>query len=258
MSLIFNARREKREREREREEEEERRTGRRIRLHHTRRREQCLYGSDEILSSSWCFSNSISRAYVHICMYACVCVCACMCVSHLEQTSVLTKYKSAAEIANKALAYVASLCVPDARVYDICVAGDTFLEEQCAGVYAKSKPAVEKGIAFPTCVSANECVCHCSPASADAGLTLSEGDLVKIDLGCHIDGWIAVCAHSLRVGGGEVRTRHNTYHHNTPQTILYYVCASLSLSLCSFVCPFRTSKSHMPPLQREHHQRGGT
>ena len=176
-------------------------------MHHTRRREQCLYGSDEILSSSWCFSNSISRAYVYICMYACVCVCVCMCVSHLEQTSVLTKYKSAAEIANKALAYVASLCVPDARVYDICVAGDTFLEEQCAGVYAKSKPAVEKGIAFPTCVSANECVCHCSPASADAGLTLSEGDLVKIDLGCHIDGWIAVCAHSLRVGGGEVRTR---------------------------------------------------
>ena len=109
----------------------------------------------------------------------------------------MTKYKCAAEIANKALAHVASLCVPEARIYDICVAGDAFLEEQCAGVYAKSKPAVEKGIAFPTCISANECVCHCSPATGDGGGTLSEGDLVKIDLGCHIDGWIAVCLDGL-------------------------------------------------------------
>jgi methionine aminopeptidase len=44
-------------------------------------------------------------------------------------------------------------------------------------------------------------VCHCSPLESDT-LTppLALGDLVKIDLGCHVDGLIAVAAHTVRVG----------------------------------------------------------
>ena len=133
----------------------------------------------------------------------------------------MTKYKIAAEIVNKCMAYVSSLCVPEASIYSICVAGDAFIEEQCAGVYNKSKPAVEKGIAFPTCVSVNECVCHCSPAiaSEEPSGKIKDGDLVKVDLGCHIDGWIAVCAHSLKVG--EVRGRYETRRDETRHSVAW-------------------------------------
>lgn len=36
---------------------------------------------------------------------------------------------------------------------------------------------------------------------------LKAGDLAKIDLGAHIDGFIAVVAHTVHVGGGEITGR---------------------------------------------------
>ena len=57
-----------------------------------------------------------------------------------------------------------------------------------------------KGIAFPTCISVNNCICHFSPLTTELVVTLADGDLVKIDLGAHIDGVIAVVAHTLVVG----------------------------------------------------------
>ena len=52
-----------------------------------------------------------------------------------------------------------------------------------------------------SCVSVNECVCHNSPLESDVpGDTLSSGDLVKLDLGCYVDGYIAVAAHTMVCG----------------------------------------------------------
>lgn len=59
---------------------------------------------------------------------------------------------------------------------------------------------MKKGIAFPTCLSVNNCICHFSPSKNDPDLVLKEDDLVKIDLGAHIDGFIAVAAHTMVVG----------------------------------------------------------
>jgi len=57
-----------------------------------------------------------------------------------------------------------------------------------------------KGIAFPTCVSLNNCAGHFSPLPEDPVVNLKEGDLVKIDLGVHIDGYISQCAHTTLLG----------------------------------------------------------
>ncbi|KAE8955652.1 hypothetical protein PR003_g32924, partial [Phytophthora rubi] len=46
--------------------------------------------------------------------------------------------------------------------------------------------------------SANEIVCHFSPLPNES-LSLQAGDWVKIDLGCHIDGYVAVVAHTAVV-----------------------------------------------------------
>jgi methionine aminopeptidase len=58
---------------------------------------------------------------------------------------------------------------------------------------------MKKGIAFPTCLSVNNCICHFSPSKNDPDLILKEDDLVKVDLGAHIDGFIAVVAHTIVV-----------------------------------------------------------
>ena len=36
------------------------------------------------------------------------------------------------------------------------------------------------GIAFPTCVSLNHCVCHFSPLRSDPAVNLAAGDLLKM------------------------------------------------------------------------------
>ena len=62
------------------------------------------------------------------------------------------------------------------------------------------------GIAFPTCVSSNAAICHMSPLSSDpeGSNVLKKGDVVRIELGAHIDGYIAQAAHTVIIGASKV------------------------------------------------------
>jgi len=104
---------------------------------------------------------------------------------------------------NSTLVEVVGMCQPGARVVDICKAGDASIVAKTDAIYRQKKDGkkIEKGIAFPVCVSVNNCVCHFTPLeSEEPQVVLALGDMVKIDLGCHIDGYIAVAAHTITVG----------------------------------------------------------
>ena len=73
------------------------------------------------------------------------------------------------------------------------------MEEEVRKVFNNKKSKkLERGIAFPTCISVNNVIRHFSPLS-DEPTKLDEGDIAKIDLGCHIDGFIAQAAHTIVV-----------------------------------------------------------
>lgn len=112
---------------------------------------------------------------------------------------VVTKYKMAAEIVNDVLKKLMEKCTDGTNALDVCVLGDKLLLEDTGKVFKKEKD-MKKGIAFPTCVSVNNCICHFSPLKSDAGIVMKDGDMVKIDLGAHIDGFAAVAAHSVVIG----------------------------------------------------------
>lgn len=114
----------------------------------------------------------------------------------LSNSDVVTKYKLASEIAQSALQGVLSQLVAGKDVVELCQFGDLIISQRCSAIFKSRK--VEKGVAFPTCVSVNEIICHASPL-ANESLTVKAGDWVKIDLGCHIDGYIAVVAHTAIV-----------------------------------------------------------
>ena len=118
-------------------------------------------------------------------------------VFDLSEETVVTKYKMASEIVQKTLEGLIGECVAGKKVSDICAFGNAVVEFQCKKIFKNKK--VEKGLAFPTCISVNECVCHNSPLPAESD-TLKDGDVVKIDLGAHVDGYIAVLAHTHVVG----------------------------------------------------------
>uniref|UniRef100_A0A2I3HTQ3 Peptidase M24 domain-containing protein n=1 Tax=Nomascus leucogenys TaxID=61853 RepID=A0A2I3HTQ3_NOMLE len=83
-------------------------------------------------------------------------------------------------------------------VLSLCEEGDAMIMAETGKIFKKEKE-MKKGIAFPTSISVNNCVCHFSPLKSDKDCILKEGDLVKIDLGVHVDGFIANVAHTFVV-----------------------------------------------------------
>lgn len=109
----------------------------------------------------------------------------------------MDKYKDASKIAVKVLGVLVAKAVDGAVVLDLCRLGDELMLKELSLVHNKKK--TEKGIAFPTCVSINE---QCGNNSVmDNTLVLKKGDMVKIDLGVHIDGYVGQNCHTIVVGG---------------------------------------------------------
>lgn len=117
----------------------------------------------------------------------------------IAEDIVVTKYKMAAEITNRVLKEIMDKCVNGASTIQLCEFGDNRLLDETSKVFKKEKN-LKKGISFPTCISANNCICHYSPLKSDPDYILKDGDLIKIDLGCHIDGFISVAAHTFVIG----------------------------------------------------------
>lgn len=114
----------------------------------------------------------------------------------ISEDLVVTKYKLAGEIVNRTLNTLIESVKVGVGVKELCDKGDALLLEETGKVFKKEKE-LKKGIAFPTCLSVNNCICHFSPTKNDPDYILKEDDVVKIDLGAHIDGFIAVAAHTV-------------------------------------------------------------
>uniref|UniRef100_A0A3P9LX83 Proliferation-associated 2G4, b n=1 Tax=Oryzias latipes TaxID=8090 RepID=A0A3P9LX83_ORYLA len=118
---------------------------------------------------------------------------------------VVTKYKMGAEIANREWKLVTA-ATAGVSVLSLCEKGDALIVAETGKIFKREKD-MKKGIAFPTCVSVNNCVCHHSPLKSDPDVILKDGDIVKIDLGVHVDGFISNVAHSFVVGDNPVTGR---------------------------------------------------
>eukprot|EP00041_Stephanoeca_diplocostata_P019563 m.424062 g.424062 ORF g.424062 m.424062 type:complete len:394 (-) comp21337_c0_seq1:1225-2406(-) len=128
----------------------------------------------------------------------------------LENADVVTKYKMAGEMASRVLKAVREKCVAGAKTFDICKFGDEQIMAEVGTVYNKKDDngkLVPKGVGFPTCISVNHCICHNCPIESDAEILLADGDVIKIDLAVHIDGFIAPVATTFVLGESEVTGR---------------------------------------------------
>lgn len=77
------------------------------------------------------------------------------------------------------LKQVLDRCIVGASVREICEFGDKLLTEETNKVFKKEKE-LKKGIAFPTCISVNNCICHFSPIASEPDLILKDEDMVKV------------------------------------------------------------------------------
>ncbi|KAJ3052110.1 putative metalloprotease arx1 [Rhizophlyctis rosea] len=111
--------------------------------------------------------------------------------NQLSDSNVVNKYHSAAAIANEAMRRVLEQVQIGRRVIDICKLGDDYILSTASKMFKKG----ERGIARPTCLSINNVVRNYCPCDDDQTVLVA-GDVVKIELGAHIDGYIATLAHT--------------------------------------------------------------
>ncbi|KAJ2785014.1 hypothetical protein GGI15_002080 [Coemansia interrupta] len=104
------------------------------------------------------------------------------------------KYKSASAIASYVLQSVVGIVAPGMSVAAICSYSDALVSAHCKSVYRKEQ-GIERGISFPTTVSVNKVIQNYSPSSEDDYI-MREGDVVKVEIGVHIDGYISSAAHT--------------------------------------------------------------
>lgn len=126
-------------------------------------------------------------------------------VTDLSNSDVCTKYQEACKIVNLTLEGLVKQCLPGAKVVDLCIFGSSVMEAAANKLYTKKVNGVmmDRGIAFPVCISVNDVVCNHSPLLSEELQPLKAGDVVKMDLGCHLDGFIAVAAHTIVVPDGD-------------------------------------------------------
>lgn len=120
----------------------------------------------------------------------------------IAEDVVVTKYKMAGDMADRILKKLIAKCVDGANAIELCKEGDKLIEEETAKVFKKEKEML-KGVGFPTCISVNNCICHFSPLNSEKEVLLKTGDMVKIDLATHIDGFIGSVAHTMVVGASK-------------------------------------------------------
>ncbi|KAK3207923.1 hypothetical protein GRF29_96g843318 [Pseudopithomyces chartarum] len=122
----------------------------------------------------------------------------------LANPDTLTKYKTAATIAEKVLKEVSGWIKADANIVELCERGDKLLEEEIGKVYKGKK--IPKGIGHCTTISPSSYVTPYTPLKSDAeeaAATLKEGEVVKIQLGAQIDGFPAIVCDSVLVGASD-------------------------------------------------------
>ncbi len=101
----------------------------------------------------------------------------------------LPRWREASRIAARARETGLRLLVPGARRRDVAEAIEAVIRS------AGARPS------FPANLSRNDEAAHYTPGPEDT-VTFSEGDLVKVDVGAHLDGAIADTADTVEVGGG--------------------------------------------------------
>jgi curved DNA binding protein len=106
----------------------------------------------------------------------------------------LDKYKIAGEIASKSLNLIIPKIVPNAIISELCKESDDYILSELDKIYKK----LPKGIAFPTSISKNHMAGYFSPLLTDP-IKIEDGDLIKIELGVHIDGFPALIAYTVLV-----------------------------------------------------------
>ncbi len=122
--------------------------------------------------------------------------------SQLEDPENIKKYKTAGLIATKTVNEILKYTKPNSKLLDLHIIGNKFISTELTTVYKDIK---NKGISFPLCLSVNDIAGYYIPNGSEQ--SLNNGDILKIELGIHIDGFNAPICYTTIVSDSKINDK---------------------------------------------------
>jgi len=104
-----------------------------------------------------------------------------------------------------------NILVPGAKLIDIANFIETETKEYASIAIdtVNRSSVINGGIGFPVGLSVNDCAAHYHPHSQDTHAILSNSDIVKVDFGTEVNGWIVDSAFTTRIDSSSQSHSHS-------------------------------------------------
>jgi len=116
---------------------------------------------------------------------------------HIHDDKFLSDYRKAAEVHRQVRKYTQESARPGQTLTDIAVNIEDGVRALLDNEGLESGSALVSGMGFPTGLSLNNCVAHYTPNPGQKEVVLKSSDVLKVDFGVHINGWIVDSAFTM-------------------------------------------------------------
>jgi methionyl aminopeptidase len=117
--------------------------------------------------------------------------------THLEDDTFLNDYRKAAEVHRQVRRWTQDTVRPGQTLTDIAVGIEDGVRALLDNAGVEPGDGLISGLGFPTGLSLNNCVAHYTPNPGQKDVVLSQSDVMKVDFGVHINGWIVDSAFTM-------------------------------------------------------------
>jgi len=116
---------------------------------------------------------------------------------HLEDPEFLNEYRKAAEVHRQVRHWVQDTVKPGWALSDIANGIEDGVRALLGNQGLETGSALRSGMGFPTGLCLNHQVAHYTPNSGQKPVVLQHSDVMKVDFGVHINGWIVDSAFTM-------------------------------------------------------------
>lgn len=116
---------------------------------------------------------------------------------NLEDAAFLSNYRKSAEIHRQVRHWVQETVKPGHALTEIAVGIEDAVRALLGNQGLEPGASLQSGLGFPTGLSLNNCVAHFTPNPGQKDTVLQYDDVIKVDFGVHINGWIVDSAFTM-------------------------------------------------------------
>lgn len=117
--------------------------------------------------------------------------------THLEDPEFLEPYRKAAEIHRQVRRYTQETVRPGQTLPEIALGIEDGVRALLDNPGLEKGSCLKSGLGFPTGLALNNCVAHYTPNAGQKEIVLQHSDVMKVDFGVHINGWIVDSAFTM-------------------------------------------------------------